>query len=99
MILLNPEFMNEDPGLLAAVIVHEGTHFQQFLDGELFDPSLSTPEVEFRAWVNEAVYWETVRAGFSPFDSPLAQQEETGYQVASLGEGALRDFLASTYKD
>jgi hypothetical protein len=90
--------MTGDPRLLAGVIVHEGTHFQQFLDGELFDSSLSTPEREFRAWVNELVYWNEIRPIVSSLRTPLAEQYEFTYQIALRGEGALRDFLASVYE-
>lgn len=99
-IKFNPLFINEAPKVLAAVLVHEGTHFQQFLDGtisEYLRGSKTVIDVEFRAWWNEAVYWQTVRTEFLPIDTTLEDEEEKGYQAALRGEGALRDYITPLY--
>lgn len=96
-ILFNPDYIGEDAGLLAVVLVHEGTHFQQFLDGSLFDNTNSTVDIEFTAFWNEAVYWDKVRTPFLPIDTALEQELETAYQTALQGEAALRAFIDAIY--
>lgn len=96
-ILFNPDFIGEDAGLLAAVLVHEGTHFQQFLDGAIFDNTNSVVDIEFTAFWNEAVYWDKVRTPFLPIDTALEQELETAYQTALQGEAALRAFIDALY--
>ncbi|MCG3176026.1 MAG: hypothetical protein MOGMAGMI_00964 [Candidatus Omnitrophica bacterium] len=96
-IQFNPDFIGEDSGLLAAVLVHEGTHFQQFLDGSIQDNTNSTVDIEFTAFWNEAVYWDKVRSDFLPIDTVLEQELETAYQVALQGEAALRAFIDALY--
>ncbi len=99
-ILFNPEFITEDPNVLAAVLVHEGTHFQQLLDGTTVDYLLGNKtvvDVEFTAWWNGAAFWQTVRGDFLPPATVVAFTNEAGYQAALQGEGALRDLITSLY--
>ena len=99
-ILFNPKFITEDPKVLAAVLVHEGTHFQQFLDGTTVDYLLrnkTVVDVEFTAWWNGAAFWQTVRGNFLPPATTVAFTNEAGYQAALQGEGALRDLITSLY--
>ena len=99
-IVFNPAFVAEDPTVLADVLAHEGTHFQQFLDGAILDliaGTASVIDIEFRAWWNAAVFWEGVWALFVPFDTVVTHTAEAGYQAALQGEGALRDLIASLY--
>ena len=93
----NPNFLNEDPRVLAAVLAHEGTHFQQYLDGTLHDPSASRIETETAAWINGAVLWQQIRLSALPLNTPLVRELELGYQVALQGEGWLRDLVAVLY--
>lgn len=97
LIKFNPDALNEAPGVLAAVLVHEGTHFQQYLDATLYDEDQTIVDIEFRAWWNEAVYWKEVRGQFLPIDTPLEEEIEFGYQTALQGEAALRDLIAALY--
>lgn len=99
-IAFNSAYMIEDPAVLAAVLVHEGTHFQQYLDGSLHNEGLgklTTIDIEFRAWWNEAVYWDSVRASFLPISTSLEDEEEKGWRPAKQGEGALRDYITPLY--
>jgi len=93
----NPRFLTEAPEVLAAVLAHEGTHFQQYLDGRVFNPSLGTVDIEFDAFWNEAVFWGRIRDTLAPFDTPLEQEIEGVYQLAQQGEGTLRDRIAAVY--
>lgn len=98
VIKLNPRHAGEDPRILAAVLVHEGTHFQQYVDGTVFDPSHSTRDAEADAWVNGATFWQEIRTSEGlPWTSELARQEELSYQVARQGEGPLRDLIVALY--
>ena len=94
---LHPRFAKEDPRVLAAVLAHEGTHLQQFLDGTLFQTGSDPLDVEMAAWVNAASVWQQLRGSTSSLDSQLAREAELGYQVARWGEGAMRDFLKALY--
>lgn len=96
VIKFNPAFADEDPGVLAATLVHEGTHFQQYLDGTLFTGA-SEIDIEFTAWWNQSAYWQSVRENFAPYDSRLEQARETAYSYAVQGEAALRDYIATIY--
>ena len=97
-IKINPKYADEDARVLAAVLVHEGTHFQQYLDGTVISPAASTRDAEADAWVNGAAFWqETRNAEGLPRWSDLARQEELSFQVARQGEGPLRDLLAALY--
>jgi|GEM_PF-1672016 len=96
-IIFNPDYITESAGLLAVVLVHEGTHFQQFLDFSLFDNTQSVIDTEFEAFWNEAVYWDGVRADFLPFDTDLEEESEFIYQTALQGEAALRTLIDSLY--
>ena len=99
-ILFNPAYASEQVGVLAGVLVHEGTHFEQYLDGTLLrhaDGELSVVDVEFTAWWNAAAYWAGVRNQFLPADTVVEQTMETGWQKAQEGEAALRDLIASLY--
>lgn len=93
---INPKFLHEDPRVLAAVLAHEGTHFQQYLEGTLRRDA-SVTELEARAWMNSAVVWQQVRRSALPLQTPLVRDLEVGYQIARQGEGPLRDFMASLY--
>ena len=96
-IVFNPDFLGEPPVVLGAVLAHEATHFQEYLDGRLVNPNLGTVDLEFDAFWNEAVYWSEVRATSEPFDTPLEQEAEFVYQLAQQGEGPLRDRIAAVY--
>ncbi len=100
VIVFNPFYINEDAGVLAAILVHEATHFQEYLDGtlaEFYAGNITNTDVEFTAWWNEAVYWAEVRDDFLPIDTPLEEQLELAYQTALQGEGALRDLITQIY--
>jgi hypothetical protein len=97
VILFNPAYLNEPPASLAAVLVHEGTHFQQYLDGRLFDPALGTVDTEFDAFWNAAAYWQDVRSSQSPFTSPLELEVEGIYRLALQGVPQLRDHIVALY--
>lgn len=95
---INPKYVNEDPRVLAAVIAHEGTHFQQYLDGTLLDRSHSRRDAEADAWVNGAAFWQEIRNSEGlPLTSELARQEEVNFQMVRQGEGPLRDLIAALY--
>ncbi|OGX38935.1 MAG: hypothetical protein A3C53_02385 [Omnitrophica WOR_2 bacterium RIFCSPHIGHO2_02_FULL_68_15] len=97
VMLFNPAYVSEPPATLAAVLVHEGTHFQEYLDGRLLDSSRGTVDNEFDAFWNAAAFWEDIRATQAPFTTPLEQQVEGPYQLALQGEATLRDYIASVY--
>ena len=92
-ITFNPLFLHEDPKVLATALVHEATHFQQFLDGSAWDRSRDAEDLEFQAWSNEAAFWEEARASVGPINTFLEQQSELAYRTALRGEAALRDLL------
>jgi hypothetical protein len=96
---LNPRFKDEDPRVLAAVLAHEGAHFQQYLDGTLWRGRVRDVELEARTWVSGAVVWQQMRRTALPLRTPLVRDLEVGYQVARQGEGLLRDFVAALYAD
>jgi hypothetical protein len=96
---LNPRFKDEDPRVLAAVLAHEGAHFQQYLDGTLRRGRASRTELEARAWTSGAVVWQQMRRTALPLRTPLVRDLEVGYQIARQGEGLLRDFMAALYAD
>ena len=85
---------------MAATLVHEGTHFQQYLDGTLIwyaAGGITVVDVEFTAWWNQAVDWQGVRPSFSPDDTVVEVTNEAAYQAALQGEGALRNLIASLH--
>ncbi len=94
-ILFSPLLLRESPQALAAALVHEGTHFQQFLDGTLLSPEQVAHEAEVAARWNEAVVWDEIRADCWPIDTPLEREQEFGYRTVLRGESALRDLLRS----
>ena len=99
-IVFNPTYVNEDASLLAAVLVHEGTHFQQYLDGSSHHRlagDLTVVDIEFRAFWNAAVYWGEIRTAQAPFTTVLEQDAEGLYQLAQQGEAALRNEIDSRY--
>ena len=99
-IVLNPILLSEDPSAVAAVLVHEGTHFQQFLDGSIHNEAagnLTIVDIEFRAFWNAAVYWGSVRSGLAPFNTQLTADLESLYNLALQGEAALRNEIAARY--
>jgi len=96
-ILFNPTYLSEPPATLAAVLVHEGTHFQEYLDGRLLDSSRGTVDNEFDAFWNSAAFWEGIRLTQAPFTTALEQDLEGIYQTARQGEAALRDLIAARY--
>jgi prepilin-type N-terminal cleavage/methylation domain-containing protein len=96
-ILFNPDYMDEETELLATVLIHEGTHFQQFLDGDSMNPNLDVIDRELRAFWNMSTYWGTVRAGFLPIDTPLEDANEDAYQAALQGEAVLRAYIDQFY--
>ena len=95
VITFNPFYVRENPAVLGAALVHEGTHFQQYLDGTLLQPNWSIVETEFTAWSNEAAFWDEARGATWPFDTALEHEEEFGYHTVLHGEAALRDLLAA----
>ena len=97
ILTFNPKFLHEDPRVLAAVLAHEGTHFQQYLDGTLDDGSADETALETEAWNNGASAWQEVRRSAIGLNTPLVRDLEVGYQVARQGEGLLRDFVAALY--
>ena len=99
-IVFDPLLADEDPTLLAGILAHEGTHFQQYLDGSLHHKALGTLTVidtEFRAFWNGAVFWSEVRDSQFPLMTALAQDEEDLYNLALQGEAALRNEIAARY--
>ena len=96
-IRLNPKFLHEDPRVLAALLAHEGTHFQQYLTGTLLRGSVEHVELEAQAWMNGAVMWQQVRGSALSLKTPLVRDLEVGYQMARQGEGLLRDLVAALY--
>ena len=102
-IVFNPAYLNDNPLALAAVLVHEGTHFQDYLDMDpqmqAYSSSLSARvDIEFSAWWNEAAFWQDVKQQAGPIDTPLEDQVQRGaYEHAIQGEAALRDFIAGLY--
>ena len=94
-ITFNPLFLHEDPKVLAGALVHEATHFQQFLDGSIWDGSHTAVDLEFQAWSNEAAFWDEMRASIWPINTFLEQQSELAYRTALRGEAALRDLLTA----
>lgn len=99
-IVFNPILLADSPGALAAVLVHEGTHFQQFLDGSIHHEALgnlTVVDIEFRAFWNAAVYWGEIRTGQIPFNTQLKFDLEYLYNLALQGEAALRNEIAARY--
>ncbi len=99
-IVFDPLLADEDPALLAGILAHEGTHFQQLLDGSLHNESagtLTVVDIEFRAFWNGAVFWSDVRDTQFPLTTALAQDEEDLYNLAQQGEAALRNEIAARY--
>ncbi len=96
-ILFNPDYVDEEPEALAAILVHEGTHLQQYLDATLFDDELDVIDIEFTAFWNSAVYWKEVRAEQLPADTDLEEDLEFIYQTALLGEAAMRALIDARY--
>jgi hypothetical protein len=96
-ITFNPAFLGEDPRVLAAALVHEATHFQQFLDGSLLDPATSHVDLELEAWWNEAAFWDEARASTWPANTFLEEQAELAYRTALRGEAALRDLVTAIH--
>lgn len=97
VIIFNPTYINESPTVLGAVLVHEGTHNQQYIDFSLADPNLTVVDIEFNAFWNEAVYWSEVRSSLEPFDTPLEDEVENVYKLAVQGEPQLRDAIKAVY--
>jgi hypothetical protein len=92
---LNPKFLGEDPRVLAAILAHEGTHFQQYLDGTI--QRADSTELEAQAWTNGAVMWQQMRHSALALNTPLVRDLEVGYQIARQGEALLHDFVAALY--
>ena len=97
VIKFNPLYLGESAAILAAVLVHEATHFQEYLDGRLMNNSLGTVDIEFDAFWNGAAFWGEVRAAQAPYTSSLERDVEGLYQLALQGEAALRNEIASRY--
>ena len=96
-IRFNPLFLHEDPAVLASALVHEATHFQQFLDGRLCGASPDQVDLEFAAWSNEAAFWDEIRSQRGPAKTFLELQEEFAYRTTLRGEAALRDLLEALH--
>ena len=94
--IFNPTYLNETSEALAAVMVHEGTHFQEYLDGRSFNPLYGDVDIEFDSFWNGAVFWGEIRGGVL-ITTALENDVEGLYQLAQQGEGALRDEIASRY--
>lgn len=99
VIVFNPTYLSEPLATLAAVLVHEGTHLQEYLDGRLLDSSRGTVDNEFDAFWNSAAFWEGIRFTQAPFTTPLERDLEGIYQTARQGEAELRDLIAARYCD
>lgn len=97
VIRFNPAYLGEAPTVLAAALVHEATHFQQFLDGSLFDTARDDVDTEYVAWANEAAFWDEVRGSAGAPEGELAAQAEFAYRTALRGEAALRDLLEALH--
>ncbi len=96
-IIFNPSYLDESPTVLADVLVHEGTHFQQYLDGRISNPQLGLVDIEFDAFWNQAVFWSEVRGTIGTIDTQGEHDMDTVYQLAQQGEGALRNAIAAVY--
>jgi len=99
-IAFNPVYSAEDAEAIAAVLVHEGTHFQQYLDGTTFHRlggTITTIDTEFTAFWNAAVYWGEIRSTQIPVTSFLEDDLENLYQLAQQGEAQLRNEIAARY--
>jgi len=100
LIVFNPVLLTETVAAIAGVLVHEGTHFQQYLDGSLHSQhagTLTVVDTEFRAFWNQAVFWGEVRDGEAPHTTFLENQMESVYDLAQQGESALRNEIAARY--
>ncbi len=100
LIEFNPSYMTEDAELLASVLIHEATHFGQYLDGNIINyisGLVSVVDIEFQAIWNQSFHWESIRDAYDPFTTPLAQSNEAYYQHAIRGEADLKAFIASVY--
>jgi hypothetical protein len=98
-IIFNPAFLGEDPRALAAALVHEATHFQQYLDGSLLGAGGWSDEIEFAAWWNEAAVWDELRGASWPIDTTLEAEAEFMYRTALRGEAALKNVLSAFQAD
>ena len=101
-IIFNPVYQDASAGELAAILVHEGTHLGQYIDGSLLSSQYGvvqedTVRIEFTAWWNAATYWNTVRGQYASSDTPVVNTMEAGWTAAQQGEGALRDLIRSSY--
>lgn len=99
-IVFNPIFLTEDPLALATILVHEGTHFQQYLDGSLHNErlgNLTRIDTEFRAFWNAAVFWGEIRSSVLPVSTSAELDMENLYQLAQQGEAALRNEITARY--
>lgn len=94
-IKFNPAFKDEHPFVLAAALIHEGTHLQQYLEGSLLSIEHLAEEFEFDAWWNEAAFWEGVRGEVWPIDSPLERELDFSYHTALQGEARVRELLTA----
>ncbi len=98
---INPAWMNYDSQLLAVILAHEGVHFGEYLDGSDIQKNvhhtLTTIDIEFRAYWNEAYYWEKIRDKYGPSfkDNSLESGIESWYQAAKNGEAYLKQKIAS----
>ncbi len=96
----NPSFFGETAEVLVSTLMHEATHFGQYLDGTIVNfiaGVVDLIDVEFKAFWNESFYWGQVRESFLPFDTELEESNEAYYQQAVLGEANLKAFIASIY--
>ncbi len=99
-IIFNPDYMDEDPQLLSVILAHEGTHFQEYLDGKIQQyrvGQLNVVDIEFLAFWNASVYWDSIRSGFSSSTSALTQDFDYLHSLASQSEAALRTEIDLRY--
>ncbi len=100
VIAFNPDLLTEEPAMLASVLVHEGTHFQQYLDSSLHHKAvgdLTVVDTEFRAFWNAAVYWGSVRDSTPVTGTVLEYNLELAYSYAQQGEAELRALIDAVY--
>ena len=94
VIYFNDDYIDESVESLAMVLIHEGTHFQQYLD--LSAGSEGTEDIEFEAFWNAAVIWGDIRSDVGTYTS-LEEQEEHFYLLAHESEASLRAEIRILY--
>jgi len=91
-IVVHPDYQNESVQVIAAVLAHEGTHFQQYLDSTLFSAQTEVDK-EFRAYWNGSGAWQRLRPS-SIRGTRLEKDLDTILAQAQQGESSFKDYLA-----